>query len=772
MNKPFFKLIHALFRHPLLILILTGIIFLLSLLIIPSLHIDNSIDVFFNKKGTNYLDFENWKKQFGSDQVIVIALEAEDIFTAENLTLIESLSDEFEAMDGVDHVTSLSTVNTIIGRDQDFIVEHLIEEIPRDSHALAQLKKSATSDPLYAKNVISTDGRVAAILVELEKPEQKKADDQCAKRVILRIQNILKTQVPETVHCYISGLTAIEYFYAAYMQDDFKAFMPFLLLMIIGVMYFSFRSVKLTALPMAAIVISVAGSMALLHLLGFSVNNVTTIIPPILMAIMIADSVHVIGEAIQRKKDAGNQEGDAFLEQTVRHLMFPCFLTTATTACGFWSLSLSKIPPVRQLGIVVGCGVVIALVVTFTFLPALAKLWNAFDQKKHPEPKGRDKLKNLLLKISKINQRYYKVIVGISIIIVGVSIWGVTKIKAETSVIEYFRKSTDIYRSTLFIEEHLSGVHTLNISLRSDQSDFFKSPAALKRLDDIAQFLCRIPEVDKVTSVTEYLKEINKSFHNEDQQFYRLPDNRRMVSQYVLLYGREDLEDFMDDQWEWATIRVRLKEHSTIKLSGVMQAIRNYLKQYQDMAHIRVLGQTVLEVESNNTVADGQMKSLGLAMLVIFGMMFVVFRSFAVGLVSVVPNVLPILMNFGLMGFLGIRLDSATSMIAAVGIGIVVDDTIHFLHGYGEALQQTRDFSKAVEQTLQDKGAPIIFTSLILFFGFGILAVSKFMPTAYFGMLSALLMINALFADLFVLPSLLIWFKPPFKGINHDGHHK
>ncbi|MCK5343369.1 MAG: MMPL family transporter, partial [Candidatus Heimdallarchaeota archaeon] len=490
------------------------------------------------------------------------------------------------------------------------------------------------------------------------------------------IQSILIDDAAHVTY-YISGLTAIEYFYAAYMQDDFKAFMPFLFLMIIVAMYLSFRSIKLTVLPLLSIMVSVACSMALLHLMGFSVNNVTTIIPPILMAIMIADSVHVIGEALERKRKSEGLEGD-FLKVTMKHLMFPCFLTTTTTAVGFWSLSLSEIPPVRQLGIVVGFGVFIALILTFTFLPACAKKWRVFRVETKASREGsQDYFENILTRVSEINKRYYKTITVLSIFIVGISVWGVSKIQAETSVIEYFRKSTPIYKSTIFIEKNLSGVHTLNISLRSDEVDYFKNPQALKTLEEITGFLHGIPEVDKVSSVNDYMKEINKSFHNEDPEFYRLPDNRRMVSQYVLLYGRDDLEDFMDDQWQWATIRVRLKEHSTVKLSGVIGEIQEYVQRYRkDFSHVRTLGQTVLEVEANNTVSNGQMKSLGLAMLVIFGMMFLVFRSLPVGLVSVIPNVLPILMNFGLMGFCGIRLDSATSMIAAVGIGIVVDDTI------------------------------------------------------------------------------------------------
>lgn len=759
----FLKYIRFILRHSIIIIIGTVIISAVAAVVLLNLKIDNSVDVFFNKNGDRFINFEHWKDQFGTDEVVIVALEAEDIFTVRNLSLISHLTHQFEALEYVDQVTSLTNVNTTIGQDRDFIIEHLIEDIPQGDDGLAALKEEAVHDPLYVKNVISSDGTVSAILVELERYQGKGKDDSHKKQVILKIEDILKEAIPSDVAYHITGSTAIEYFYAAYMQEDFKAFMPFLFLMIIVVMYLSFRSVKLVVLPLLAILVSVVCTMALLHLLGYSVNNVTTIIPPILMAIIIADSVHVIGEGIARRRIDGKE---GFLEKTIQHLFFPCFLTSATTAFGFWSLTLSTIPPVRQLGIVVGCGVFFAFIITFTFVPALAKFGGMFENRHalDVEPQG-SKFTYLLKWIAMINVRYYKQIIFIGIGIVCISVWGASKIKAETSVIEYFKPSTPIYQATIFVEDRLSGVHTLNVSLRSTEENYFQSPAALNEIEEITAFLYSIPEVDKVMSVNDYIKEINRSFHNEDKNFYRLPDTQKMVAQYVLLYGREDLEDFVDDPWQWATIRIRLKEHSTVKLEGVIAKIENFLKKYEKPGFtVQVVGQTALEVESNNAVTKGQIQSLGMAMAVIFGMMFLVFRSFPVGLVSIPPNILPILMNFGIMGFFGIRLDSATSMIAAVGIGIVVDDTIHFLHGIGEALKKTHTYAEAVEMTFQERGKAIVLTSVILFFGFGILSFSRFIPTAYFGMLTAILMLNALIADLFITPSLLLWLKPPFKG--------
>lgn len=743
------------------------LIFLLSAIagiFLPKIQVDNSIDIFFNKEGDSYLNFQEWKKQFGSDNVIIVAFKDADIFTYNNLMLIESLSNEFEALKYVSDVTSLTTVNNIMGIEEDFIVEKLFEEIPENPSEIKTIKNIALNNPLYIKNIISEDGTVSAILIELEHIEGK--EDQYKKETIEQIHSILEKS-HSGKKFYISGLTAIEYDFASYMKDDLKTFMPFMMLIISLILYISFRSLKMIFLPLLSIGISLSFSMLILYLFGYTINNVTTIIPPVLMAIMIADSIHLLAESIENKPQGQKDNNFNFLAKTMNHLFFPCFLTTATTAVGFISLATSKITPVRQLGIVVGIGVFFALIITFTFLPAMTKQFNLLPKKRKKQEESKSSLmcSKFLTSLGTFNIRNQKKILVCTGFLVVLCIWGITKIKVETSVIEFFKKDSPIYTATTFVENNLSGVHPINISLKSEEAEHFKSPEALNAIEALTAFLFTIEEVDKVSSINDYIKDINQSLHNEEKTFYRIPETKNEISQYLLLYGRDDLDDFVDNQWKWTTVRVRLKEHSTIKLKKVIEEIDQYLRTHvKEFDSAETLGQTVLEVETNNAVTDGQLKSLLLAMGIIFCMMFIVFKSIPVGIVSIIPNVLPILINFGIMGFFNIRLNSATSMISAIGIGIVVDDTIHFLHSYQEGIIKTGNYTDALQYTLKNKGRPITFTSIILFFGFGILSFSKFLPTASFGFLSAMLMLNALLADLIILPAVLLWIKPDFRN--------
>ncbi len=749
-------------RHSVLLIILFALLTLKFSFLLPKIEIDSSADIFFDRQGQSYLKLQDWKKQFGNDEHVIIAFSDKNIFTEKNLTLISKLTDRLELLENVDNIRSLTNVNNIIGQKNDFIVEKLIEEIPSDKDALAKLKTAALRNPLYVKNVISKDAKTTALIVELENHPSKNSIYK--KEVIDNISQILKEKPFARKTYYLSGLPVIECFFAAYMQKDLRLFIPLMLVVITGILYFTFRKIKIVILPLICIVIILTLTMPLLYFLGFSINNVTTMIPPILMAIAIADSIHFIDESIGKQKSTA-------IENTMRHLLFPCFLTTVTTTVGFLALSLNRIPPVRQLGIVAAAGITIAFIVTFTFLPALAKQMNLFSNENNKPIKKKDfiekKLNKYLLKLGDFNKKYKFIILMGTLLLIGICFVGITRIKVETSVLEYFQKDSPIYQSTTYIEDHLTGIQVLNISFKSDVQDYFKNPEVLKEIEQLRTFLQTIKEVDTVTSVTDYIKDIHQSFHNENSAFYKIPDSKNLIAQYLLLYGQNDLNSFVDSQWQWTTVRVHLKEHSTTRLKKIIKRIEQYLKTHRfAFPQFDILGQTVLEVESNNAVTKGQMRSLGLAMIVIFGMMFLVFRSIPIGLVSIIPNILPLLINFGIMGWFGIRLDSATSMISAIGIGIIVDDTIHFLHTFEESLKETAgDYTQAMYNTLVTKGRPIILTSVILFFGFGVVIFSKFVPTSYFGLLSALIMINALLADLIILPCVLLFFKPRFHGM-------
>lgn len=751
------RFVASILNHPILIVTFTLLLTLVAILFIPKVKLDNSVEVFFDKKSESYKLFQSWKEQFGSDDVVILSFSDADIFTKENLEFISRLTKQLESLKYVDKVVSLTNVNNIIGYEDYFAVKPLVEKIPTEEKELKALKKEALDNPLYIKNIISQDAKTTGVLIQL-KDIASEEDSDYKKEAFLAIESILKREFKGKKY-YVSGLVTIEHFLTFYMQRDLKTFLPLIFFIILIVLVFILRDIKGIMLCISVVLITLCWTIAFLYLCGFSINNVTTVIPPLVIAISLADSIHIIDEYSQKKRKNGKGYP---IEHTAEELFRPCLLTSLTTLVGFLSLTVSKIPAIRELGLIAGGGVVFAFIVTFTFLPAMMKITDlaSFSHRKNQ----REIFEKMLRTVGKFIEKYKYFIILVSSGLIILSLWGLQKIKVETSILEYFRKDAPVYLSTRYIERNLSGVHFLNISLKSKEENFFRAPEILKNIEDLQHYLDKLPEVDKTISVVDYIKEINKSFHKEDPTFYKIPSSKKELSQYLLLYGASDLEDFVDLSWTWTTVRVRLGEHSTSRLRTTIAKIREYLeKNFPENIESKILGNTVLEVESNEAVTRGQIQSLLLAITIIFGMMFVVFKSISVGVVSLVPNILPILINFGIMGWLGIRLDSATTMISAIGIGIIVDDTIHFLHRFGGAVKDKGDYVEAMRVTLTTKGRPITFTSLILFFGFGVVVFSQFVPTYYFALLSALLMVNALWADILVLPSILLFFKPKFK---------
>ena len=312
-------------KYPWLVLSLVSIITIGTLFFVPKIKLDNSVDVFFDKKSGSYINFQEWKEQFGSDDIVIVAFKDNDIFTSDNLRLIERLTEKFESLKYVDNVVSLTNVNDIIGEKDDFIVELLIEDIPEEIEGLTELKNRALANPLYVKNVISENGKTTAFIVELVKTEGLGEDDY-KKNTVSSVYKILDDEIGKSKEYFISGRTATEYFYTSYMQRDLITFIPLMFFIIVVMLFFAFRDKVKVFLSLGVIVVSFLWTMAFLYFCGYTINNMSAIIPPIIIAIAIADTMHLIAVFSHLKN---NKRGNS-IEQSLKEIVKPCFLTSIT----------------------------------------------------------------------------------------------------------------------------------------------------------------------------------------------------------------------------------------------------------------------------------------------------------------------------------------------------------------------------------------------------------------------------------------------------------
>ena len=774
---------------------------------------DTSLESLVVENDPDRVFFDTFRDHFDSGEFVVVALERLRIFTHDNLTRLAHLTDRLAEIDGVEETTSLTNVEDIVGEEDAFTVGPFLEEIPKDPEALRRLRIRATQKPLYQGALISKGAKTAAVLAKLTPDLKGTAHSQ----VIEAIRAVVDRDGGGRTH--IAGKPIMDHFIALYMRLDLQRFIPLTIAFMAIILWALLGNGFGAVLPLIAMGICLAWSVGVLGLLGGTINNITNILSPLVMALTVAVSIHLLTtyqsnlasarfaappdrEPTEKKGDTPPSTGNLMrgwfdrlrgrelateppdpastaedltawrlrlgdetaslvrnrevVIATLEELWKPCLVAALTTVAGFLSLLVSDIPPMRHFGVAAAIGTLASLLIAFTFLPACWLLIRRPVARRH-NPLKPDLFDNLLLRIGGLVTHQPRRILILVSLLALVSALGILRLRVETNLLEYFDRNTPLVQDTLYVEQQLAGVEDVRISLRGSEPDQILTLDTLHHMEALVRFLKNQPGVDRVISLLDYLKEMNQAFHNEDRHFYRLPESEPLIQQYMLLYDGKDLAHFLDEDRQWAAIYVRLHEHSSARIGQLINATRRYLAADLPTALTgRVTGPAVLVSNLIDTLVRSQTESLGLASLVIFAMVAILFRSIGTGLLAMLPNLLPVLLNLGLMGWLGIPLDTATAMIAAVAIGIAVDDTIHILAEYHHIRNRVPDRARAIQEVLAIKGRACISTTLLLTAAFAVVILSRFEPTARFGLLSAFTMVAALASDLFFLPALLL----------------
>jgi len=718
----------------------------------PFVQTVNNVDYFTLEDHPDTIFYEEFKKTFGNDEFFLIAFERADIFTPENLRMIRDLTEKLEELDDVRRVVSIANANETVGGDGFFEVRPFLEDIPEDPEALQDLKRRALDNPLFVRQVISEDATTTAIVVF---PYQRPHDADFRKRLLEQTEQILALYRSQHITFHLAGWTVTNFYLSQYMKRDIAVFIPLTYGLIGLTLFLIFRNWRLTLLGVANISLCLASTMGLFRISGITLNNVTTVVPPLIMALSLADTVHIFShldeERVLRYRDSSSAVRDILHE-----VINPCFLTTLTTAVGFLSLLVSHIPPIRQFGFLAASGMAFEFFFAFVFLPpALARC-----QRKHLFCSNRsmEKLDRCLFALWTQIKNYHGRILIIFAGLILVSINCATRIDVDTNILEYFGEESPIRRSVDFVEKRLAGVGSLDIVAGGADEQAFLEPSNLLLVEDLEKRIRSLPRVDVVTSIVEFLKQMNRAFHDHRQEFYALPDSRELTAQYMLLYGEDDLENFLDASYAQARISVRISAHHTSRQKEVIDQVSSLIESLQGgLLKWSITGRALQEVNTNRELVKSQVASLALAGTIIFLLLFVTFRSVEFGLLCLVANLFPIVLNFGIMGIVGIPLNAATALISAVALGIAVDDTIHFLSAFAGSQHQCNSPAQATRNTILTKGRAIVVSSAILCTGYGVLTTSHFIPTFQFGLLSTAVMVAALAGDLILLPALLVF---------------
>lgn len=757
------KIANYILAHRKTLIYINILFFALSLFLMTRVKMDTSLETFVLKGDVARVYYDSFTEEFGSDLYNILAFEYEDVFSNRCLEIIQGITQEIEDVEGVAEVISLSNVNDIAGRDEGFVIEPLIEELPLSKEQLKKAKENALNNPLYLKDLISDDGKTVSIVTKLEVDSDSSKPYYASGKTISEIKDIISNYEKRYgQRFYFSGPEVLSYYNGIYMQKDLQIFIPVVLALVAVVLFLIFQNIWCVLILNLIILFSLVDSMSVFYFLNATMNNATTVVPPLVLVLSVADSIHLL----TTYKIEGKRTNDSLgaLRQTIIKNLTPCFLSSLTTALGFFAFSSSQVPPVRSFGLVSSVTMMLIFLITMTLIPPVLSLSGFKKLAPGGTPSFEGFLNRCSTRIYRFSTRFSQgILIYSSLIVIPLFIFGVTRLQLNTNFLEMFKKGTICYRHTKFIEERLAPVRFLELSLKANERDYFKKPEVLKRIENLEDFLIKEFDSSKVNSILLHIREMHKSFHNENQEFYKVPYSKRLISQYFLLYDFSEIDHLINSEFDWTRVSARISEYNSSKTKEIIAKVEQYLKSIFPDIETKVTGDLSLENRLVETFQQSQFSSIFLAFLTIFGVMFLAFRSFKYGVLSLIPNIFPLLLNYAIMGIFKIDLNVSTIMITAIILGIIVDDTIHFIVKFKSEFKKDRDVKEIIRVVFEEKSIAIITTSVIIFFGFAVLVLSSYFPTMSFGLLASIAMVTALIGDLVVLPAAIIavrgWLK-------------
>jgi predicted RND superfamily exporter protein len=726
-------------KHPVWPLLVVAAVTLVFCRYLPDLSFKTTVYDMIIEDLPEAGEYGKFRDLFGSDDIIRMVVAADDIFDPATFAKVVHLSDAAGGIQGVRRVISLPEIRKNVD--------------PRSQWTMDKFSAMLAPVDLFQRNLISRDHRSTIITLVL-------AHDADRPAVIAATRALIQ-QSGKDIKLYQIGIPLVSEALAGYTQQDFFHLTPVTLAIIAMLLLVLFRTVHCRVLPLTCVSLSVIWTFGFMAYRGVAVSMLTIIIPVFLIAVGTAYCLHICTEYLTQARTASTPK--AASEATFSHMAFPVTLTVLTTAIGIGALVVNPIDAIVEFAGFACFGIAALLVIVLTLLPAMLAVL--------PLPKPRPKaaaegvldrwVDGLLARIVTLNLKYQKPCMLIICAVAAVCLAGLFFIRVETNPVSFFKSSTPVSRNFHDIYQHMSGSFPVHVVMTGPSEDYFEDPANVAELDRLQTYLRSLDGVDKTISFADYLKLVNYSYNRFDPAHYTLPQDpyemRLLVNNFKVLLGNDFLKTFMSPDMRQANILMLTHIASSKQFLETKTVLLEHVSQNLDRAlSWQVTGLGVVTAASSHLLTIGQVKSLSVSLMLIFGIMAALFLSAKVGLIALIPNIFPIIVNFGIMGLTGIPLSVATSLIASIAIGLAVDDTIHYQVRYNREFKKDLDKDRAMRTTLMAVGRPIIFTSLTIGIGFAILLFSHFQPTAIFGLLMVITMICALVGDLILLPTLMM----------------
>jgi predicted RND superfamily exporter protein len=720
--------------------------------------IDNDLTAWFSVGDPIYKDYERFRDEFGGTRTLIIALEAPSraaLISDDGLRLVDRLTVELENVQTVQRVSSLATATVIdalpasASDDGGIDVRRLFDDL--ETRGAADVGARAIADDLLRGDLISDDGTVAAIVVFFDEARI----DAVRGEVLAEIERLLARETPPGFTAHLNGSIAITEAYNRVTLDNQRVFTPPIFLVTLLAIYIMFRSWKKTALTLVAVFVSVLWTLGLYSLMGFNYNVLSSMLVPLIVVLAIADDVHIL-QHFDHERRHGSKE-TAF-KSTVSHLCAPLLGASGTTALGMLSLVTTNIEAVKHFGVGAAVGVMVDFLISIVLVPTML-CW--LDEVTDEAPQE-TWFAGPMRAIGRFSATRPVPVLAAATIITAIAGFGLTKLHVDTNHINFFAKSHPLSTSAAVIDTKLAGIYNFQVLLEGPP-DSIKQPDTMRRIDRLSEALATLSYVRKVSSVVDYVKRVNRELHDDRPEAAIVPDDAGVIAQELFVFGladegRVELERVVASDYSTAQISVKLASMSSDLVFEQILIAEAKARQIFAGSDVKptVTGSGRLFSTLDHYLVTSQISSFATAFIAVFGVIFLIFRSWRFGLLAIVPNLFPVLAVFGVMGWWGISLNVATIMLASVALGVVDDDTIHFISRYRKDTAGGMSAALAIEEATAHEGRASLTTALINSAAFSVLAFSAYRPTAWFGGLLGLTMVVAFLAEIFILPATIM----------------
>ncbi len=725
------------------------------------MEFDGDYHVFFSKSNPELEAFDALQEKYTKDDNVILVLSPSNgnVFTKENLTAIEELTTSSWNTPYSSRVDALTNFQHTRAEEDDLFVEDLsYESSLKTEDEIAEIKRRALKEPLLVNRILNTTGSVTAVNITVKLPgiDSAKEIPEVTASVRKMIEEFKEKYPNFKVHS--SGLVPLNTAFFESSMNDMGLTLIMLIIVIITTLILT-RNIWSTLATLVVVLFSIMSAIGFVGIMGIKLTPPSAVFPTMILTLAVADSIHILITMLQKMRVDRLSKVDALVE-SIRLNFMPVFITSLTTVIGFLTMNFGDVPPFWDLGNVTAFGMTMAFLFSTTTLPAIMSIFPVKSKEVNTVVSTKKNWYSVFGNY--VVDRPIKLTV-ISVVVIGILGFLATKNTFNDEFINYFDKSVKFRTDTDYISENLTGIYNVEFSIGSGESGGINNPTYLKKLNGFENWLNEQPEVIHVNAFSEVARRVNRSMHGDNEAYYRVPENREEAAQYLLLYELSlpfglDLNNQINVDKSESRVTVTLKNIDSPQMIAFANRGEQWLKD-NTPKEMHALGVSPMLMFSKLGFrqADSMFKGNIIALILISLILMLALRSFKLGLLSIIPNVTPVIIGFGIWAMYKAQINTGMVVVFGMTLGIIVDDTVHFMSKFLRARRELGYTAKeAVVYAFETVGKALVTTTIVLLAGFAVLSTSSFALNSYMARITVVIILSALIIDFILLPSLLI----------------